>query len=61
MVYADNLLNYPDWTINFSLHTDVSDKKLVDFICRNNKPIEFFSRIFREKKCNSTMIEKEIL
>ena len=44
MVAAENLLKYPDWTIDFTVHTDASDKHLGAVISPNNKPIGFFSR-----------------
>ena len=32
MVYAETQLNYHKWKITFTVHTDVSDKKLGGFI-----------------------------
>ena len=45
MVSSETLLGYPDWTINFTVHTNTSDKKLGDVISQNNKPIALFSII----------------
>ena len=44
MVSAETLLNYPDWTIPFTIHTDASDKQLGAVISQNDKPIAFFCR-----------------
>ena len=41
MVSAEILLNYPDWLINFTVHTDASDKQLGSVMRKNNKPINF--------------------
>ena len=41
MVSDKTLLNYPDWNINFTEHTDASDKQFVAIISHNNKPIAF--------------------
>ena len=40
MVYDETLLNYPYWTVPFSVHTDASDKHLRGFISQNNRPIK---------------------
>ena len=42
MVSAETLLGYPYWKINFTVHTNVSDKQLDAVISQNNKPITFF-------------------
>ena len=45
MFSAETLLNYPDWTILFTTHTDASDnKQLGPVISQNDKPITFVSR-----------------
>ena len=61
MVYAETLLSYPYWTIQFTVHTDNFDKQLGAFICQNNKPISFFSRVLINPKLNYTRTEKELL
>ena len=42
MVSAETLLNYPDWTIPFIVHTNASDKQLVGVTSQDNKPIDFY-------------------
>ena len=37
MVSAETLLNYPDWKIPFTVHTDAPDKQLGAVISQNNK------------------------
>ena len=44
MVSVETLLNDPDWTIPFTVHTDAPDKQLGAVIIQNNKPIAFFLR-----------------
>ena len=61
MVSADTLLNYPDWTIPFTIHTDASDKQLGAVISQNGKPIAFFSRRLLKAQRNYTTTEKELL
>ena len=43
IVLEETILNYPDWTIPFTIHTDASDKQLGVVIIKKNKPIAFFS------------------
>jgi hypothetical protein len=40
----ETLLNYPDWSKPFDIHTDASDKQLGAGISQNRKPIAFFSQ-----------------
>ena len=61
MVYDDNLLSYPYWTIPFTVHTNASDKQSFDVISQNNKPIVLYSRIISEPQRNYTMTKKELL
>ena len=60
MVYAENLLSYPYWTIPFIVHTDASDKQLGAVVSKNNKPIAFLSRIISNPQHNYTMTVKEL-
>ena len=39
MVSAEAVLNYPDWTIPFTVNTDASDKQLGAVSSQNNKSI----------------------
>ena len=51
MIYADNILNYPDWTIMFTVHTDASDKQSSSFISQNIKPIALLFSRLRNMQC----------
>ena len=55
MIYAENLMKYPDWTIMSTAQTDASDKKLCYFISNDNKTILLFSRRSRNSQRNYTM------
>jgi hypothetical protein len=61
MVSKETLLNYPDWSKPFDIHTDASDKQLGAVISQNNKPIAFFSRRLSKAQRNYTTTEKEQL
>ena len=61
MLYTDTLLNYPEWKIPFTLHTDDSDKQLGAIISNNNKQIALFSILSNNLHSNYTTIYKEIL
>ena len=41
MVSSDNLFNYPDYTIPFTLQTGASDKQLGTVISNDDKQITF--------------------
>ena len=41
MVSAKTLLNYPYWTITFTVHTNASDKQLDAVVSHNNKLLHF--------------------
>ena len=60
MISAKALLNYPYWTIPFTVHTDASDKQLGAVIINNNKIIDFFSIILSKPQRNYTITEKEL-
>ena len=40
MVFDENLLNYTDCMIYFTLNTDASEKHLGSVVSQNSKPIE---------------------
>jgi len=44
MVCTETLLNYPDWSKPFDIHTDASDYQLGAVISQDGKPIAFYSR-----------------
>ena len=39
----ETILNYPDWTVPFTIQTYASGKQMGAVISQNNKPIGFFS------------------
>ena len=57
MVSAENLLNYPDWKITFTVHTDASDRHLGGFISQNKKHIDLFLIKVRKPQKNYTAID----
>ena len=61
MVSYETLLNYPGWTIIFTVHTYDYDKQLGAVISHNNKPILFFSMRLIKLQHNYTMTDKELL
>ena len=54
-------MNYPYWTIYFTLHTDASDKQVGAVIIQNNKPIAILSIVIIKPKRKHTTTEKELL
>ena len=58
LVYAETLLNYPDFMTTFALNTDASDKHSGAVISQNNKPIVFFYRRLKDLQHNYTTTEK---
>ena len=58
MASAENLLNYPDCTISFTVHTDYSDKIWVLLSTRKINPL-FFSRRLSKPQSNYTKTSKE--
>ena len=61
MISDETLLNYPDWTKPFTVHTDAYAKQSDAVISQNNKHISFFSRGFSKQQHNYTTTEKELL
>ena len=61
MVSTETLLIYPYWKLQFTVHTDASDKQLCAVISQSNKPITFFSRKLSKPKRNYTTTKKELL
>ena len=61
MVCQETLLNYPDWSKPFDIHTDASDYQLGAVISQDKKPIAFFSRKLNSAQRNYTTTEKELL
>ena len=52
MVSDETSLNYQDWYIHITVHTDASDKKLGDVISQNNKKSYIVSRILIKPRSN---------
>ena len=61
MVCQETLLNYPDWSKPFDIHTDASDYQLGAVISQEGKPIAFYSRKLNKAQRNYTTTEKELL
>ena len=61
MVSAETLLNYPDWKLAFTVHTDPSNKQLGAVISHNNKTISLLSRRLSNPQHNYTTTENELL
>jgi len=61
MVIKETLLNYPDWSKPFDIHTNLSDYQLNAVISQEGKPIDFYSRKLNKAQRNYTTTEKELL
>ena len=61
MVCTETLLNYPDWSKPFNIHTDASDSQLSAVISQDGKPIAFYSRKLNKAQRNYTTTETELL
>jgi hypothetical protein len=58
----ETLLNQPDWSKPFDIHTDASDKQLgAAVISQNGKLIAFFSQRLSKVQRNYTTTKKELL
>jgi len=61
LVCRETLLNYPDWSKLFDIHTNVSDYQLGAVISQEGKSITFYSRKLNKAQRNYTTTEKELL
>jgi len=61
MVCTETMLNYPDWSKPFNIHTNASDYQLGAVISQDGKPIAFYSRKLNKAQRNYTTTEKELL
>jgi RNase H-like domain found in reverse transcriptase len=61
IVAQEVLLNYPNFSIPFTIHTDASKKQLVVVIMQNNRPIAFYSRKLNPAQCKYMTGEQELL
>ena len=55
------LLNYPDFSKEFEIHTDASDKQLGAVLAQEGKPIAFYSRRLTSAQQKYTVTERELL
>ena len=55
------MLNYPDFSKEFEIHTDASDKQLGAVIAQDGKPIAFYSRRLTSAQEKYTTTERELL
>ena len=61
LVAKETILDYPDFSKNFTIHTDASDVKLGAVIMQEVKPLAFYSQKLSKVKINYTMTEKELI
>ena len=54
-------LAYPDFSKEFEVYTDSSDKQLGGVIVQEGRPLAFYSRKLRGPQLNYTVTEKELL
>ena len=57
----ETLLRYPDFSKEFEIHTDASDKQLGAVIAQDGKPIAFYSRRLTSAQEKYTTTERELL
>ena len=55
------MLNYPNFSKEFEIHTDASDKQLGAVIAQEGKPIAFYSRRLTSAQEKYTTTERELL
>ena len=60
-ISKETMLNYPDFTKEFEIHTDASDKQLGAVIAQDGKPIAFYSRRLTSAQEKYTVTERELL
>ncbi|GFH49692.1 hypothetical protein CTEN210_06168 [Chaetoceros tenuissimus] len=60
-VTEEVFLTYPDWSKQFDIHTDESDKQLGGVISQGGKPIAFLFRRLSKSQRNYTTTKKELL
>ena len=57
----ETILNYPDFSKVFEIHTDASDRQLGAVIAQEGKPLAFYSRKLSSAQRNYTTTEQELL
>ena len=55
------MLNYPNFSKKFEIHTDASDKQLGAVIAQQGKPIAFFSRKLTSAQENTQSLKENFL
>ena len=55
------MLNYPNFSKEFEIHTDASDKQLGAVIAQDGKPVAFYSRRLSSAQEKYTVTERELL
>ena len=60
-ISKETMLNYPDFSKEFEIHTDASNKQLGAVIAQDGKPIAFYSRRLTSAQEKYTVTERELL
>ena len=60
-ISKETMLNYPNFSKVFEIHTDASDKQLGAVIAQEGKPIAFYSRRLTSAQEKYTTTERELL
>ena len=60
-VSKETILNYPDFSQEFEIYTDVSQTQLGAVIAQNGKPIAFYTRKLTSAQQKYTTTERELL
>ena len=61
LISRDVILTYPDFSKEFKIYADASDRQLGAVITQDNKPLAFFSRKLNSAQRNYTTTERELL
>ena len=61
VISKETLLAYPDFSLEFNIHTDASHYQLGSVITQNGKPIAFYSRKLQPAQMRYTTTERELL
>ena len=61
LISKETILNYPDFSKYFTIHTDALDAQLGTVITQEGKPLSFYSWKLSKAQINYTTTEKEIL
>ena len=60
-ISKETMLNYPNFSKEFEIHTDASDKQLGAVIAQDGKPVAFYSRRLSSAQEKYTVTERELL